>query len=162
MTATVETISKAEKRSKVLETEAGDPASAAEHFRSKLAFETDPSDVYTDLESGETGFIVIDARRPESYQRGHVPGSINLPYRTINAETTAGLPKDKVIVTYCAGVYCNASTRAAAKLSTLGFRVKEMLDGLEGWTREGFPLETGGRPLTVPVPAKPWTRQRQA
>lgn len=154
MTVTVETINQAKKPSKVLEVEPGDPASGVQHFRSKLAFETDPSDVYTDMQSGETGFIVIDARRPESYQRGHVPGSINLPYRTIDAEATAGLPKDKVLVTYCAGVYCNASTRAAAKLSALGFRVKEMLDGLEGWTREGFPLETGGRPLTIPVPAR--------
>jgi rhodanese-related sulfurtransferase len=155
MAATVETISKAQKLSKVLETEAGDAASAAEHFRSKLAFETDPSDVYTDMQNGETGFIVIDARRPESYARGHIPGSINLPYRTIDAETTASLPKDKVLVTYCAGVYCNASTRAAAKLSVLGFRVKEMLDGLEGWTREGFPLEAGGRPMTVQAPGRP-------
>lgn len=155
MDATVETMSRAKKPSRVLETEAGDPSSAAQHFRSKLAFETDPSDVYTDMQNGETGFIVIDARRPESYAKAHIPGSVNLPYRTIDAQTTADIPKDKVLVTYCAGVYCNASTRAAAKLSALGFRVKEMLDGLEGWTREGFPLETGGRPLTVQIPARP-------
>ncbi len=154
MTATATVLSQAKKHSRVLETEPAEAASAAQHFHSKLAFETDPSDVYTDMRNGETGFIVIDARRPESYARGHIPGSINLPYRTIDAET-ANLPKDKVLVTYCAGVYCNASTRAAAKLSALGFRVKEMLDGFEGWTREGFPLETGGRPMTAQVPARP-------
>lgn len=149
MNATVETVSRVQKPSRVLETEAGDPASAVQHFRSKLAFETDPSDVYTDIQNRETGFIVIDARRPESYAKAHIPGSVNLPYRTIDAQTTADIPKDIVLVTYCAGVYCNASTRAAAKLSALGFRVKEMLDGLEGWTREGYPLETGSRPMTV-------------
>jgi len=42
------------------------------------------------------------------------------------------LARDKVIVTYCDGVFCNASTKAAAKLTALGFRVKEMLDGMEG------------------------------
>ena len=137
-----------------METEAADPKRAAEHFRSKLGFETDPSDVYTDLQNGETGFAVIDARSPESYARGHVPGSINLPYRTINAQTTTGLSKDKVIVIYCAGVFCNASTKAAAKLSSLGFRVKEMLDGMEGWKREGYPVETGSGPMTVQTATK--------
>lgn len=140
--------------SRVLETETADPTRAGEHFGSKLAFETDPSDVYTDLQNGETGFIVIDARSPESYARGHVPGSINLPYRTINAQTTTGLSKDKVIVTYCAGVFCNASTKAAAKLSALGFGVKEMLDGLEGWKQEGYPIDTGSGPMTVQTAAK--------
>ena len=153
MTATVTTLSQAGK-SRVLETEAAAPASALEHFRSKLAFETDPSDVYTDIQKGETGFIVIDARTPESYARGHVPGAVNLPYRTINAQTTAGLSKDKVLVIYCAGVYCNASTKAAAKLSALGFRVKEMLHGLDGWKLEAYPVETGSIPMTVQTPAK--------
>ena len=127
---------------------------AAEHFRSKLAFETDPSDVYTDMENGETGFIVIDARTPVAYAKGHVSRAINLWHRTINAETTAGLPKDKVLVTYCAGVYCNASTKAAAKLAALGFRVKEMLDCMEGWKREGYPVEAGSVSMTIQTPTK--------
>lgn len=93
MNATVETVSRVQKPSRVLETEAGDPASAVQHFRSKLAFETDPSDVYTDMQNRETGFIVIDARRPESYAKAHIPGSVNLPYRTIDAQTTADIPK---------------------------------------------------------------------
>ncbi len=147
-------MSQARKSSRVLETKAADPRAAAEHFRSKLALETDPSDVYTDMENGETGFIVIDARTPVAYAKGHVPGAINLWHRTINPETTAGLPKDKILVTYCAGIYCNASTKAAAKLAALGFQVKEMLDGMEGWKGEGYRVETGSGPVTVQTPAK--------
>ncbi len=154
MSTTTMSVSQAKKPSRVLETEAADPETAAEHFRSKLGLETDPSDVYTDLRNGETGFVVIDARSQEAYARGHVPGSINLPYRTINAQTTTGLSKDKVLVTYCAGTFCNASTKAAEKLSALGFRVKEMLDGLEGWKQEGYPIETGSGPMTVQTAAK--------
>ncbi len=152
MTTVLTSMSETKKPSRVLETGAADPSSALEHFQSKLAFETDPSDVYTDMKNGETGFLVIDARRPESYARGHVPGAMSLPYRTINTQTTVMLPKDKVLVTYCAGVYCNASTKAAAKLSTLGFRVKEMLHGWDGWKQEGFPVETGSGPMTVETP----------
>src|SRR2546425_9724598 len=115
--------------SRVLDTKAADPAAAHLHFSSKLAFETDPSDVYTELQNGVTDVIVIDARTPEAYAKGHVPRSINMPYRQIDNTTTMSLPKDKVLVTYCEGVFCNASTKAAAKLTGLGFKVKEMLDG---------------------------------
>ncbi len=129
--------------SRVLETKAADPASAHSHFSSKLAFETDPYDVYTDLQNGVAGIIVIDARTPEAFAKGHVPGSINLPYRKIDETTTMSLPRDTVLVTYCEGVFCNASTKAAAKLTALGFRVKEMLDGLDGWRHEGYSVEIG-------------------
>jgi len=61
------------------------------------------------------------------------------------------LPRDKIIVTYCDGVFCNASTKAAAKLTALGFRVKEMLDGMEGWRKEGYPVEETVMQMTAPA-----------
>jgi rhodanese-related sulfurtransferase len=70
-----------------------------------------------------------------------MPGSISLPYRTISARTTAHLSKDTVLVTYCWGPHCNASTKGALALAALGFRVKEMLGGLEYWRRECLPVE---------------------
>lgn len=140
--------------SRVLDIKAADPAVAQSHFNSKLAFETDPSDVYTDLQNGVTGIIVIDARTPEAYAKGHVPGSINLPYRKIDDTTIVSLPKDKVLVTYCEGVFCNASTKAAAKLTALGFKVKEMVDGLDGWKREGYQVETGIGPVKLQISAE--------
>jgi rhodanese-related sulfurtransferase len=127
--------------SKVLENPPADPSQANNYFRSKLSLETDPSDVYHDITKKIFGIIVLDARTPEAYAKGHVPGAINLPYRTIDTSSTASLPRDKVIVTYCDGVFCNASTKAAAKLTALGFKVKEMLDGMNGWKKEGYPVE---------------------
>jgi rhodanese-related sulfurtransferase len=59
----------------------------------------------------------------------------------MNAETTAHLPKDKVMVTYCWHLGCNASTKGALKLASLGFRVKELVGGLEYFIREGGRLE---------------------
>jgi rhodanese-related sulfurtransferase len=127
--------------SEVLENPPADPSQANNYFRSKLSLETDPSDVYHDITNKIFGIIVLDARTPEAYAKGHVPGAINLPYRTIDTSTTASLPRDKVIVTYRDGVFCNASTKAAAKLTALGFKVKEMLDGMNGWKKEGYPVE---------------------
>ncbi len=135
--------------SRVLETSPADPKTANNHFQSRLAFETDPSDVYTDLQNGETGFIVLDARTVESYAKGHVPGAISFPHRKIDSTSVSPLSKDKLIITYCDGVYCNASTRAAAKLTALGFRVKEMLHGMAGWKQEGYPVEMGIGPVDL-------------
>ncbi|TMI34727.1 rhodanese-like domain-containing protein [Candidatus Bathyarchaeota archaeon] len=138
---TLQSASQLTKASRVLETPAADPKTSENHFSSRLAFETDPSDVYADVLNGVPSIAIIDARTPDAYARGHVPGAISLPYRTIDTSTTALLPLHKVLVIYCDGVYCNASTKAAARLTALGFRVKEMLDGMSGWRAEGYPVE---------------------
>lgn len=127
--------------SKVTAVSPEDPKTAEIHFRSRLAFETDPSDVYTDLQNNSAVIMVIDARTQEAYSKGHVPGAVNLPWRNIDSASTAAMPRDKVLVTYCDGIQCNASTKAAMRLAALGFRVKEMLDGIQGWKREGHPVE---------------------
>ena len=59
-------------KSKVLETVPTNSKIAVEHFRSKVSFETDPSDVYADLVNKISGILVIDARTPETYAKGHV------------------------------------------------------------------------------------------
>jgi rhodanese-related sulfurtransferase len=128
---------------RVLETPAAEPAQARAHFESKLSFETDPSDVKFDMDNAPGSFAVVDCRSPESFAKGHVPGALNIPYRTMGAETTSALRKDLTVVAYCTSVACNASTKGAARLAALGFRVKEMVGGLEAWKGEGYPVATG-------------------
>lgn len=127
----------------VLETGTADPVVARQHFAAKLSVETDPADVHADLERGARGFRVVDVRGALHYERCHIPGALNLPARSINADTVraAGLSADDVIVVYCWGPGCNGSTKAALRLSSLGYRVKEMIGGLEYWRREGHPVE---------------------
>ena len=125
----------------VLETAAADAEIAKQHFAMKLELETDAWDVKTDMERGQDGFIVIDTRSREDFEARHIAGAMSLPHRSMNEETTAHLPKDKVLITYCWGPGCNGSTRGALRLAALGFRVKEMIGGLEYWLREGGPVE---------------------
>ena len=125
----------------VLEHPAAEPDVAERHFLSKLAVETDPADVHEDLRRGHGGIVVVDTRSPQAFALCHVPGAINLPTRTISPETTTSLPRDRVIVTYCWGPGCNGSTKAAARLAALGFRVKEMIGGIGYWRKEGLPVE---------------------
>jgi rhodanese-related sulfurtransferase len=112
------------------------------HYESKLAFETDSWDLKVALESGES-IIVIDARSPEAYQKEHIPGAINIPHRKINEETTKQLNETALVVTYCDGIGCNASTKAALNMTKLGFRAKELMGGLDWWKRDGHKTEGG-------------------
>lgn len=110
------------------------------HYENKLAFETDSWDLKVALESGES-VIVIDARSPEAYQKEHIPGAINIPHRKMSEETTKGLDRAALVVTYCDGIGCNASTKGALNMVRLGFRVKELIGGLDWWKRDGHKTE---------------------
>jgi rhodanese-related sulfurtransferase len=92
------------------------------------------------LDSGET-VIVIDARSPEAHQKEHIPGAINIPHRKMNEVTTNGLDRSALVVTYCDGIGCNASTKGALNMARLGFRVKELIGGLDWWKRDGHKTE---------------------
>ena len=107
-----------------LESPPAEPEDARAHFQSRLSFETDPWDVKTDVQRGRTDFIIVDTRSPEDFEARRIAGAINLPYRSMNAETTAHLPKEKLMVTYCSGPGCNASTKGALKLASLDFALK--------------------------------------
>ena len=106
----------------------------------KLRFHTDSWDLAVDLKSGHPDIVVVDVRSPESYAKGHIPGAINFPHREMTVESTGDLDRNKVYVVYCDGIGCNGSTKGAYKLSQLGFRVKELLGGLDWWRRDSHPI----------------------
>lgn len=125
----------------VLETPTATPEDAHRHFLAKLSVETDAADVRLDLQRGQHGFVLIDARSAQDFEECHIPGAISLPYRQITAESTAHLSKEQPLVVYCWSPGCNSATKAAARLSKLGFQVKEMIGGIEYWRREGGAIE---------------------
>lgn len=53
-----------------------------------------------------------------------------------------------MVVTYCDGIGCNASTKGALNMTKLGFRVKELMGGLEWWERDGYATERGAANVT--------------
>lgn len=126
----------------VLEIPAAAPEDAERFFARKLSVETDPADVHIDVTRGAPDLVVIDARaNPESWEQCRIPGAVRLPYRSIDEATTADLPRDATLVVYCWGPACNAGAKACVKLAALGFRVKEMIGGIEYWIREGYDVE---------------------
>ena len=115
------------------------------HYAAKLEFETDSWDLHTALAQGEN-IVVLDARSPESFAKEHIPRAINFPHRTMDAASTSHLNHKALFVVYCDGIGCNASTKGALNLSKLGFRVKELIGGLDWWKRDGYPTESSTRP----------------
>ncbi|MGI4790341.1 MAG: rhodanese-like domain-containing protein [Janthinobacterium lividum] len=110
------------------------------HYADKLAYEIDAWDLNLAREGG-AAVIVIDARSPQSYAEHHIPGAVNIPHRTMTHESTEHLDRNSLIITYCDGIGCNASTKGALNMFKLGFQVKELMGGLDWWKRDGYPLE---------------------
>jgi rhodanese-related sulfurtransferase len=108
------------------------------HYEEKLAFEIDSWDLAAVLGAGER-VLVVDARSTEAFRREHIPGALPLPHRAIDENTTAELDRGALLVAYCDGIGCNASTKGALALARLGFRVKELIGGLDWWKRDGHP-----------------------
>ncbi|WP_430906579.1 rhodanese-like domain-containing protein [Maribacter sp. 2-571] len=118
-----------------------------EFYENKLAYQMDPSDLWDALENEES-VVALDTRKAFGFEKEHIPTAINLPHREMNTENTAHLDPSKTYVCYCDGIGCNASTKGALQMAKLGFKVKELVGGLEWWKFDGYATEgtapTGG------------------
>ena len=108
------------------------------YYQSKLEYEMDSSDLYTECKMNPNKYVIVDGRSPEAFAFEHIPDAINLWHKDICSNSTQTLDKEKVYVCYCDGIGCNASTKTALKLATLGFKVKELIGGLDWWKRDGY------------------------
>ncbi|QHM74762.1 hypothetical protein C7M52_00705 [Mixta theicola] len=121
-------------------------ADSAAWLARKLARYADAWDVAEDLANGVTEIVVIDARSPQAWRAGHICGAVNFPHRDMTPQSLATLDRSKVYITYCDGIGCNGSTKAAWKLASAGLRVKELIGGLDFWRRDRHPVVTGEMP----------------
>lgn len=81
----------------------------------------------------EPAAIILDVRRPDEYQAGHIPGAINIPNETIGREELPQLPdKDQTILVYCRSG--NRSKQASEKLAALGYTQVLEFGGILDWT----------------------------
>jgi rhodanese-related sulfurtransferase/acyl carrier protein len=118
----------------------GELRSQLDFYQEKLAYEIDSADLKAALEEGQE-LVVVDGRGSGAYAAEHIAGAISIPHRSISQDSVAGLSTAPLYVAYCDGIGCNASTKTAIKLATAGFRVKELIGGLDWWKREGYPTE---------------------
>ncbi len=94
--------------------------------------------LYNNLNDGNAANdpFVLDVRGTSDFTAGHVPGSVNIPFREIaKASNQSSLPTDKekeiVVVCYTGHTAC----QSAAYLGSIGYiKAKAMKFGMTSWT----------------------------
>ena len=83
----------------------------------------------------EEGCLILDVRRQDEFDSGHIPGALCLPNEEIGAERPKELPDpEQVILVYCRSG--RRSKEAAQKLADLGYSRVYEFGGILDWTDE--------------------------
>ena len=83
----------------------------------------------------DDGYVVVDVRRQDEYDAGHIPGAILIPNESITTEPPEALPElDQIILLYCRTG--NRSKQAAQKLYEMGYTNIYEFGGINSWTGE--------------------------
>jgi rhodanese-related sulfurtransferase len=94
--------------------------------------------------------LLVDAREPEEFVCGTIPGSINIPFDHLPEENLgkyfdsalSGIAKDHTIITFCSGEECDLSLYLARNLQAFGYtRVLIFFGGAREWEKFGLPVE---------------------
>ncbi|MCR5090786.1 MAG: peptide-methionine (S)-S-oxide reductase MsrA, partial [Oscillospiraceae bacterium] len=81
------------------------------------------------------GHVIVDVRRQDEYDSGHIPGAICIPNETIGTEPPEELPDpEQIILVYCRSG--NRSSQAAQKLFDMGYTAVYEFGGITSWTGE--------------------------
>ncbi len=130
----------AEKNGKIQDTKA-----AFKYFQDELNFTAGPGTARK-VSEGKLDGVIIDLRKKEHFDKGHIPGSINLPFDKYdgfegNQKDFPGLSKDKINYVYCYELLCNLSQKAAKKFASLGYPVKEIRGGFKSYKEHSYKIE---------------------
>lgn len=83
----------------------------------------------------EDGHIIVDVRRVDEFETGHIPGAVCIPNESIGTEQPEELPDlNQIILVYCRSG--NRSKQAAQKLFDMGYTNVYEFGGIIDWTGE--------------------------
>ena len=96
-----------------------------------------------EMMSRDDGHVIVDVRRQDEYDAGHIPGAILIPNEEIGTSPPAALPDlNQIVLLYCSSG--NRSKQAAQKLFDMGYTNIFEFGGIIDWTGEIVKEETGG------------------
>lgn len=86
--------------------------------------------------------LIIDVRFEKDFNKGHIPGAINIPVDNLY-EWSASYKQndDRLIIVYCENVYCIQAIDAVKLLLERQYKVKVYPNGLQEWQNAGFEIE---------------------
>jgi len=103
------------------------------------------------------GAVALDVRGSVEFEMGHIKGAVAMPLGLIAARA-GGLPKEKLVVPYCACSAEQISARAVQELKKQGFgNAAALVGGWDAWVQAGLPVEGTNvttRPALPPPPAE--------
>ena len=83
----------------------------------------------------DDGHVIVDVRRQDEYDAGHIPGAILIPNESIGCDSPEALPDyDQIILVYCRSG--NRSRQASEKLAAMGYTNIYEFGGINTWTGE--------------------------
>jgi rhodanese-related sulfurtransferase/DNA-binding transcriptional ArsR family regulator len=68
---------------------------------------------------------LIDVRPKDEYDAGHIPNATSIPIQDLNIRL-AEIPKDKLVITYCRGMFCSVADEAVKILLENGYNAKKI------------------------------------
>jgi rhodanese-related sulfurtransferase len=89
----------------------------------------------------KANIVVVDNQPKGAYDIEHIPGAVNFPW-TAQIKAPINLPRNKLLILYCACTHEEDSTDVANQLMEFGYNNIKLLEG--GWLRWvelGYPTE---------------------
>ena len=97
-------------------------------------------DEAAEMMATESGYVIVDVRGKEEYDKGHIPGAINVPIDSLKQDirNNEAIPeladKKKVYMIYCRSG--RRSNEAAKLLSSFGYKHIYEFGGIIDWKGE--------------------------
>jgi rhodanese-related sulfurtransferase len=94
--------------------------------------------------------VFVDAREPEEFECGTIPGAINIPFDYLPEgdlgphfdSALSYLPMDERIIVFCSGEECDASLHLARNMQPLGYtNLAIFFGGSREWEKFELPVE---------------------
>ena len=83
----------------------------------------------------DDGHIIVDVRRQDEYDEGHIPSAVLIPNESITDKQPEELPDlDQIILVYCRSG--RRSKEASQKLANIGYTNVYEFGGINTWTGE--------------------------
>jgi rhodanese-related sulfurtransferase len=115
------------------------------------------TDFVKQVVDGKKMGLIVDSRpKKGKYDKGHIPGSISLPFSQF-AKMKGLLPADKnmLVVFYCGGLKCPLSHKSAFAAEKLGYKnIKVFAEGYPVWKKT-----YGAGPAMAAAAAKPTAKK---
>lgn len=106
---------------------------AQDYFTKILAYTLGPVELQRMLDENKVN--LLDVRRKEDYDIGHIKGAISIPEEFLDTSLDR-LSKDKITVVYCYNQQCHLGAKACLILAEYGYSVMLLEGGFKTWAQE--------------------------